>query len=496
MSEAGLILVLLLVLPLLPAGFSALTGLPGGPGPRTRGIVNLVSAAAKLAVVLYALVGVAGGAIYEWRLALVPGLELIVHLDALSLLFITLSSGLWLVTTAYAIGYLRGTPNQARFFFFFNLCIMATTGIALSGSLITFFVFYEVLTLVTWPLVVHKGDPTSLKAGRKYLVYTLCGSAALLSGIVWLESGSGPVVFPDGADLSAHSPAALMAIFALLIGGLGVKAAIFPLHAWLPAAMAAPAPVSALLHAVAVVKAGAFGIIRIIYDVYGIDTVASLGLGLPLAVIASVSIVYSSLQALRQSEIKPRLAYSTASQLSYIVLGASLAGAFGLIGGLVHLVHQGLMKITLFFAAGALEKRAGIHRLDGLDGAGRRMPLTMAAFSIGAFGMIGLPPTAGFVTKWYLSIGGLQTGAGWVVAVLAVSTLLNAAYFLPPVYRAWMRPARDEGPPQGAERGRAWLLVAPAGITAAATILAGLLAGLAWSPLGWASLIVERVYLP
>lgn len=495
MSETGLILVLLLVLPLLPAGISALTGLPGIPGPRWRGLVNLASAAAKLAVVAWALAGVARGEIYEWRYALVPGLELVLQLDALSLLFITLSSLLWLITTAYAIGYLRGTPNQARFFLFFNLCIMATTGIALSGSLITFFVFYEVLTLATWPLVVHKGDATSIKAGRTYLIYTMSGSAALLAGIVWLETGAGPVVFADGADLSAHSPAALAAIFALLIGGLGVKAAIVPFHAWLPAAMAAPAPVSALLHAVAVVKAGAFGIIRVIYDVFGIENVASLGLGLPLAVIASISILYSSVQALRQSEIKPRLAYSTASQLSYIILGASLAGPYALIGGLTHLVHQGIMKITLFFAAGALEKRTGVHSLDALDGMGRHMPLTMTAFTIGALGMIGLPPTAGFVTKWYLSIGGLQTGAGWVVAVLAASTLLNAAYFLPPVYRAWMKPAREDQPaPPGGRR--PWLLIAPAAITAAVTLLAGLLAGLAWSPLGWASLIMERVYLP
>lgn len=490
MSTTTLIPVLLLLAPFIPALLSA--ALPGRA--RVRNTINISFAVLKLAIVAFALAGVEAGVEYEWRIFFVPGLELILRLDALALLFVTLSAILWLATTLYAIAYLKGTPHQARFFFFFNLCVVAATGIAMSGSLISFFLFYELLTLATWPLVVHTGSAKAMKAGRTYLAYTLAGSAALLGGIVWLESGSGPVEFANGAVLTGFGTLSQSLIFILLIGGLGAKAALVPLHARLPAAMAAPAPVSALLHAVAVVKAGAFGIVRVIYDVYGIETVAALGLGMPLAVLASVTILYGSLQALRQNDIKKRLAYSTVSQVSYIVLGASLAGPFAVIGGLVHLVHQGLMKITLFFAAGVLAERAGISAIDQMDGIGRRMPITLSAFTIAALGMIGVPPMAGFISKWHLAIGGYQSGANWVIAVLIVSSLLNAAYFLPLLYRARLKPACDALPSREAlAASRTWLLILPGAFTAAAALGAGLFAGLDMSPLGWATLIAERI---
>lgn len=465
----------------------------GAPHARLRNAINIGAALLKLALVAWLVMGVAGGAAYETRLELVPGLHLLLRVDALALLFVGLSSFLWLVTTVYAITYFGNGPDLSRFFGFFNLCVTATTGIALSGSLITFFVFYELLTLATWPLVVHKGDRRSLAAGRAYLGYTLAGSAVLLLGIVWLEGMSGPVEFALPATFEGIDNASLRAIFALCVLGLGVKAALVPLHGWLPRAMAAPAPVSALLHAVAVVKAGAFGIVRFVYDVYGIERVAELSLGPPLALAASFTILYGSMRALAQRDIKRRLAYSTVSQVSYIVLGASLAGPFATIGGLVHLVHQGLMKITLFFAAGALDQRLGIRSIEQLDGAGRRMPLTMFAFSVAALGMIGIPPVAGFVSKWYLGIGGLQGGQPWVIAVLAGSSLLNAAYFLPLLYRAWFKPPAGDPPAGRIER--PWALVLPAVATALVALGAGVFAAFAWSPLGWASLIVERFYL-
>jgi multicomponent Na+:H+ antiporter subunit D len=462
---------------------------------RLRNGLSLGGAVVKLGLIAIMLTEVTRGAIYETRFEFAPGLYLLLRVDELSLLFVTLSAFLWLLTTIYAIAYFGTSPNLTRFFGFFSLCVAATTGIALSGTLITFFVFYELLTLSTWPLVVHKGDAKSLRAGRTYLAYTMPGAAFLLIAIIWLESTTGPIEFAVAAPLRDLDDWSLRAIFALFIAGIGVKAALFPLHGWLPAAMAAPAPVSALLHAVAVVKAGAFGIVRIVYDVFGIALVEELNVGVPLALLASFTILYGSARALQQTDIKKRLAFSTVSQVSYIILGTALAGPFATIGGLVHLVHQGLMKITLFFCAGVYAERGNIHRIDQLDGIGPRMPWTSLCFSIGAMGMIGIPPIAGFVSKWYLGIGALQSGQSWVIGVLAGSSLLNAAYFLPLLYRMWFKTAseqmRDEAPreyPLG--------LIAPPVITAFAALAVGLFAGSALSPLGWATLIVERAYTP
>ena len=460
---------------------------------RTRIAVNVVGALAKVATVVVMFEGVARNATYETGFALLPGLDLILRVDALSLLFLSLSAFLWLLTTLYAISYLGDGPHLSRFFGFFSLCVAATTGIALAGTLITFFLFYELLTLATWPLVVYYGNAKSMAAGRRYLAYTLGGSAALLVGIVWLESLTGPIEFAIPGRLAGLDPDPLRIIFVLLIGGLGVKAALVPLHAWLPAAMVAPAPVSALLHAVAVVKAGAFGIVRMIYDVYGIALVHDLGLNLPLALAASFTIIYGSVRALQQTDIKRRLAFSTVSQVSYIALGASLFGPFATIGGLVHLVHQGLMKITMFFCAGALAERLHIHTIAELDGVGRRMPWTVAALTAAALGMIGIPPMAGFISKWYLGVGGVQSGSAWVVLVLAGSSLLNAAYFLPFIYRAWFVAGPGHHAPV---RERPFWLIAPAVVTAAVTVGAGVFAAFDFSPLGWTTLIVERRYSP
>jgi len=455
---------------------------------RLRNALSLGGAVFKVALIVAMLFAVERGASYETEIPLAPGLVLLLRIDALALLFVSLSAVLWLLTTIYAIAYFGSKPELSRFFGFFSLCVAATTGIALSGSLISFFIFFELLTLSTWPLVAHKQDEASLRAARRYLLYALPCSAALLWAIVWLESSTGPVLFTEPPDLDGLDPASLRVIFALFILGVGMKAAIVPLHGWLPAAMAAPAPVSALLHAVAVVKAGAFGVIRVIYDVFGVERVADLRVGMPLAALASATIIWGSLRAIQQDGIKTRLAYSTVSQVSYIVLGAALASPFGVIGGLAHLVHQGLMKITLFFCAGIYDERAGVRTVAGLNGLGPRMPWTSTCFSLGALGMIGLPPLAGFVSKIYLGLGALQGGAPWVLPVLGASTLLNAAYFLPLLYRLWFRePAADA---KGDEKVPA--LVGPAVIAALAAIGAGALAASPVSPLGWATLIAER----
>jgi multicomponent Na+:H+ antiporter subunit D len=465
-----------------------------------RTALNLGGAVAKLLFVVAMLFGVYAGQLYELRYALAPGVEFALRSDSLAMLFVTLSALLWLCTTLYAVGYLEGSPHRSRFFGFFSLCVASTVGIALAGNLFTFVFFYELLTLTTYPLVVHRGTGKALRAGRVYLAYTLGGGTLLLAGTAWLYGLLGSVDFAYGGVASAVSPGqrwALYPIFALLIAGLGVKAGLVPLHTWLPIAMVAPAPVSALLHAVAVVKAGAFGIVRVLYDVYGIEFSAALGLLGPLGAIAAFTILYGSLRALTQAELKRRLAYSTVSQVAYIVLGACLFGPLGTIGGAVHLVHQGLMKITLFFCAGNVAETLGLHRVDELDGVGRRMPWTMAAFTVGALGMIGLPPLAGFVTKWYLGIGAVHAGMPWAVAVLMASSALNAAYFLPILYRAWFKPPPErwsEHIPAGRFE-TDWRLLFPPLVTAAFAIGAGALAGADFSPLAWAKLFAAREYL-
>lgn len=493
-------------LPLAVLASSLLPGLvifalpEGRVGLRTA--LNLFGAFAKLILVGVLLAGVAAGQDYGFRHEVLPGLELVFKADALALLFITLSTVLWLLTTLYAIGYLEDAPHRSRFFGFFSLCVTATMGIAMAGNLFTFFVFYELLTLSTFPLVAHRGTPQAMKGATVYLAYTLGGGALLLTGIVWLHGLAGAADFAHGGYLAALGPeyaAQLQTAFLLLIAGVGVKAAIVPLHGWLPQAMVAPAPVSALLHAVAVVKAGAFGVVRIVYEVYGVEFAQGLDLLTPLAVAAALTIVWGSFRALFQDDLKKRLAFSTISQVSYIVLGVALFGPLGTVGGLVHLVHQGIMKITLFFCAGNYAETLGIHKVSEMDGAGRRMPWTTLAFSIGALGMMGAPLTAGAVSKVWLMDGAQAAGMAWVVWVLWTSSLLNAAYFLPILWRAWMRPAPAAWPaehiPAQGLRETAWLLLLPPLVTAAAVLVAGVFAEADWSPLSWARLIAEREYL-
>jgi len=466
---------------------------------RLRTWLNLLGAGVKLILVSGLLWGIYNGQTYALAFEFLPGIEFALGADANSVLFLTLSTVLWFWTTLYAVGYLEHSPHRSRFFGFFSLCVTATTGIALSANLVTFITFFELLTVSTYPLVVHRGTKEAMRGGKIYLAYTLTGGAVLLLAVAWLHRLAGPVVFKERGVLQAlvsSHPRELQVIFLLFMVGLGVKAAIVPLHGWLPKAMVAPAPVSALLHAVAVVKAGAFGIVRIVYDVYGAETAAQLGVLQPLAIAAGVTIVYGSVRALFQDELKKRLAYSTVSQVSYIVLGVAILGPAAAIGGLVHLVHQGLMKITLFFGAGNYAETLGIHRVSEMNGVGRRMPLTTAAFTIAALGMIGVPPLAGYVSKWYLQKGAIQAGDEWVALVLGASSLLNAAYFLPILYRAWfLSPPEQSAHEHGFGRWEThWMLVLPPLVTAVLVIWAGVFAESPFSPLAWVKMIAAREY--
>lgn len=493
MELSALIPLLVLASSILP---SLLIFFLGEDRARLRIWLYLGAEIVKLLLVVFMLEGIYLGQSYETRIPLLPGVDFLLRANALAMLFLMLSAGLWLVTTIYAIGYMEELPYHGRFYGFFGLSVTSTAGLALAGNLFTFYFFYETLTLATYPLVVHRQTREALAAGRTYMRYAVAGGALLLLGVVWLQSLVGPVEFTEGGSLVGRNlnTSALVAIFALMIAGLGVKTALFPLHGWLPMAMIAPAPVSALVHAVAVVKAGAFGIVRVVYEVFGLGLCRQLGVLFPLSLVASTTIIYGSLRALVQDDLKRRLAYSTVSQLSYIVLGVAIVGTASTIGGIVHLMHQGIMKITLFFCAGILAHTLGITRISEMDGVGRRMPATMVAFSIAVFGMIGLPPFAGFISKWYLGMGAVEAGQIWSVAVLITSTLLNMAYFLPIVYAAWFKvpaaPFTEKLPPGRFETGP--LLLAPALTTALLTLLFGLFAASDFSPLQWSALIAER----
>ena len=464
-----------------------------------RATLTLGGATVKVALVVVLIPAAAGGERFEFRAPFVPDVDLVLRVDPFALYFLALSSILWLLTSVYAIGYFAGSRHCNRFFGFFNLCVAATSGIALSGNPITFVIFFELLTLATYPLVVHDGTPEAMRGGRTYLAHTLTGGTVLLLGVVWLTVEVGAVDFADrgSAALTAFargSPVAATVIFVLILAGLGVKAALVPLHGWLPRAMVAPAPVSALLHAVAVVKAGVFGIVLLVDYVYGVDLATELGVLTPLAVLAGVTIIYGSVQALRQDGLKARLAYSTVSQVAYVTLGVSVASTLATTGGIAHIVNQGFMKITMFFCAGVFALVLGLKNVSELDGVGRRMPVTSAAFTIAVLGMVGIPPLAGFLSKWYLASGAIDTGQGWVLVVLVLSSLLNAAYFFPIVYRLWWkRSDRDElRPVAGLEAPPT--LVVPIAITGVLTIGIGVLAGWPYSPLELARLITDGIY--
>lgn len=468
---------------------------------RARTALNLGGAFLKLGLIAVMLFGVYRGQVYETRFEVMPGFDLVLEATALPMFFVVLSGVLWLITTIYAIGYLDldHAWRRSRFFGFFSVCVSATTAIALAGNLFSFVIFYELLTLATYPLVVHSGTDEAMRAGKIYLAYTLTGGAILMVAVVWLHAIVGPFDFQEGGVLMDYDEEygwLFVPIFLMLLTGLGVKAAIVPLHSWLPTAMVAPAPVSALLHAVAVVKAGAYGIIRVVYDVFGIHYVDQLGMGHVLVAVATVTIIYGSLKALAQENLKQRLAFSTVSQVSYIMLGVGLIGPIASIGGIVHLVHQGLMKITLFFCAGNIAETLGLKNISDLNGIGRRLPLTMAAFTIASLGMIGVPPLAGFVTKWYLGMGALEVGQPWVIVVLMISGALNAAYFLPIVYAAYFKEAVKPWP-RDVREGRletrptlVWTTVS----TALLVVMAGVFAAAPLSPVAWIEIVLARIY--
>lgn len=458
------------VVPLMGAVLIALAGRV----PNLRETITLLTAALLLAVVLSLLPLVLAGAQPGVVLySLLPGLQIAFKVEPLGMLFALIASGLWIVNSLYSIGYMRGNKeeHQTRFFVCFALAIAATMGIAFSGNLFTLFIFYEVLTLSTYPLVTHHGTEKARDGGRVYLGLLLSTSTVLLlPALVFIWYIAGTTDFTVGGILADKlKPGELALLLGLCVFGIG-KAALMPFHRWLPAAMVAPTPVSALLHAVAVVKAGVFSVVKVMVYVFGIDTLATAGATNWLIGVAGFTIIAASVVALTADNLKRRLAYSTISQLSYVTMAAALLAPLSLVGAVMHIAAHAVGKITLFFAAGAIYTAAHKTEVSQLDGIGRRMPWTMGAFAIAALSMIGLPPAAGFISKWYMVSGAMASQHWLAVSVIVLSTLLNAGYFLPIVYRAFfVTPPAD---PHGHPHGEAPLLMVIAlTATAAATVL-------------------------
>ncbi|MDO9144555.1 monovalent cation/H+ antiporter subunit D family protein [Rhodoferax sp.] len=423
--------------------------------PNLRETITLVTAAVLLVLVLtllpLVLVGARPGVVL---FSLLPGLSIAFQVEPLGMLFALIASGLWIVNSLYSIGYMRGNQeaNQTRFFVCFAVSIAATMGIAFSGNLLTLFIFYEVLTLSTYPLVTHHGTDKARDGGRIYLGLLLSTSTVLLlPALVFIWHIAGTTDFTVGGILADKlKPGELALLLGLCVFGIG-KAALMPFHRWLPAAMVAPTPVSALLHAVAVVKAGVFSVVKVMVYVFGVDTLATAGATNWLVVVAGFTIIAASVVALSADNLKRRLAYSTVSQLSYVTMAAALLAPLSLVGAVMHIAAHAVGKITLFFAAGAIYTAAHKTEISQLDGIGRRMPWTMGAFAIAALSMIGLPPAVGFISKWYMVSGAMASQHWLAVTVIVLSTLLNAGYFLPIVYRAFFvaPPADPHGHPHG-----------------------------------------------
>jgi len=435
--SAELTILLAIAVPLVGAIFIVVTG----RNPNLRDGVTMVTAVITFGIVVTLFDDVAGGGRPSITLfEMLPGLGFTFTVEPLGMLFGAIASGLWIVTSVYAVGYMRGHHeiNQTRFYTCFAIAIASALGIAFAGNMLTLFVFYEVLTLSTFPLVTHAGTEDAKRAGRVYLGILIGTSIGLqLVAVIWTWNIAGTLDFTDGGILPKTISAGLVTVLVgLYVYGIG-KAAVMPFHRWLPAAMVAPTPVSALLHAVAVVKAGVFSVLKVTIYIFGFDILADTGASQWLAFIAAATILIASLVAMTKDNLKARLAYSTVSQLSYIVLGAMLASGMAAVGGAMHIAMHAFGKITLFFCAGAIMVASHKTEVSQMKGLGRKMPITFICFLIGSLSIIGLPPLGGVWSKWYLALGAAETDQAIFIAVFMISSLLNIAYLVPIVIRGF-----------------------------------------------------------
>jgi len=442
--------------------------------PNQREGVTLVTAVALFLVVLQLLpVVYAGGRPGVTLFTMLPGLDIRLELEPLGMMFACVASSLWIVNSIYSIGYMRAKKeaNQTRFYVCFAIAIFSALGVAMSGNMMTLFLFYEILTISTYPLVTHSGTPEAVRSGRTYLGILL-GTSILfqLGAILWTWASVGSLDFRMGGILAGRfeGPAIGLLLF-LYMYGIG-KAALMPIHRWLPAAMVAPTPVSALLHAVAVVKAGVFTVLKVIIYIFGTDFLRESGYADWLMYVAGASLLLASLIAMTKDNLKARLAYSTVSQLAYVVLGAALLVPMGVVGGAMHITMHAFGKITLFFCAGAIYVATGKTQISDMDGIGRVMPVTLFAFLIGSLSVIGLPPFGGSWSKYFLALGAIDAGHRVFIAVFMISSLLNIAYLLPVVARGFFSPAKPNSGLEGVGEAPAFCVV-PLCITAAGCLL-------------------------
>ncbi|RKX30864.1 MAG: monovalent cation/H+ antiporter subunit D family protein [Verrucomicrobia bacterium] len=443
--------------------------------PNLRETFTFLAGFIKFGLVLAMLPIVLHGQTIEftiWRI--LPNLAIEFRVDAFGMLFALVASSLWIITSVYSVGYMRSLKehSQTRFFAFFAIALSATLGVAFSANLFTLYLFYEMLSLSTYPLVTHHQDKEARTGGRTYLTYLMGTSIGfVLPALIfcYIRTG-GDMDFSAAGFLSGHlSGTEALVVLLLFIFGFA-KSGLMPFHSWLPGAMVAPTPVSALLHAVAVVKVGVFCIVRVITGVFGIGFLQELGYGTIIAGIASFTVIVSSLIALTQDNLKRRLAFSTIGQLAYITLGVALLAPKGIMGSMMHIGMHAFGKITLFFCAGAIFVATGKKYVSEMAGIGKRMPITMFAFFIGSLSVIGLPPTGGFISKWYLVTGTVEADQIVFLIVFLASTLLNAAYFLPIVYSAFFKLPQGSQTPERYKEGP-WFCVIPLGLTALVTLI-------------------------
>jgi len=467
--------------------------------PKIRKWLCLLGSVITFAVVMVMLPGILDGNVYNIKLAsVVEGLDIRLTVDTLGYYFGLVLAFMFLMATAYSIGYIDHKEN--RFFAFMALCESFLIGCAFSGNMFTYFIFYELMTFGSYPLIIHEETAMARRAGYKYLVYAIAAGTVLFFAVVanyfW---GGGNLSFSSSSgvlSLANASRAALMAVFFTYLAGFGVKAAIMPLHGWVPDAHpAAPSPASALLSGV-ILKAGAFGIIRVFFYIFGVDLVKELGVYLVLAILACITIIVASVFALTQDNLKRRLAYSSIGQVSYILLGIAMLSYDGGLGGMMHIAHHALMKGCLFLCAGVILVKTGKKNISEMKGVGYKLPVTMICFTIAALAMMGTPPSVGFISKWLLGNGALQASMPIYLVVLLTSALLNAAYFLPIIYIAFFRWEGEEDQRPKLEFGRETdrTMLVPVGILAALVIIVGIWVTVPGFPYSLVNPAVEDIY--